>query len=402
MNDDEAAFDAAAATHRRELQDLIVQRGLDFNQGLERASLRSVCAWLEHYPASAAALFYTHQAEQLSMWLVRDGALRAAAQIPVSSADLAAEIIAVRQALNLAAGAANRDARLRIAPPHDVRRPAIDLDAALSRLTATLLPPPIVRELGAVEQLIVIPARSLGAAPLAMLQPFDDQSALIDHLSISIAPSLFDLEQIIPFWSPARRRALVVGNPAFPDDPDWIFPDLPGAEREAQAVARHFDSTLLIGPDASKQRVLPAAREAELLYVATHGIADPDDPLAGSFLALAADDPLDGRWTAQEIQSSALIAQLAVLSACQSGLGRAHPAGMIGLARAFQLAGVPRVIMSLWNVNDAATSALMTAFAAQLAERTPAEALRRAMLKAKRDGQPAAHWASFVTFGMPW
>jgi hypothetical protein len=402
MNDEEAAFDAAAATHRRELHDLIVQRGMSFDEQRGRASLRSVCAWLAQHPAGAAALFYARQTDRLGIWLVGGGKLRAAAQVAVSSAALAADIVAVRQALSLAAGAANRDARLRVAPPQDGSRPAVDLDAALSRLSATLLPPPIVRELGAVEHMIVIPAESIGAAPFAMFQPFGDRSALIDHLSISIAPSLFDLEQLVPPWTPGRKRALVVGNPVFPDDPDWTFPDLPGAEQEALAVAQHFDSTLLIGADASKQRVLRAASEAELLYLATHGIADPHDPLTGSFLALAADDPLDGRWTAQEIQSSSLMAQLAVLSACQSGLGRVHPAGMIGLARAFQLAGAPRVIMSLWNVNDAATSMLMTAFAAQLTERTPAEALRRAMLQARRGGQPAAHWASFVTFGLPW
>jgi CHAT domain-containing protein len=82
-------------------------------------------------------------------------------------------------------------------------------------------------------------------------------------------------------------------------------------------------------------------------------------------------------------------------------LGKTHDAGIIGLARAFQIAGVPRVVMSLWSVNDAATSELMQAFVANLRSFVPAEALRRAMLQVRRKRPHPAQWASFVLFGTP-
>jgi CHAT domain-containing protein len=72
--------------------------------------------------------------------------------------------------------------------------------------------------------------------------------------------------------------------------------------------------------------------------------------------------------------------QIAILSAYQTGLGKVHDAGIIGLARAFQIAGVPRVLMSLWSVDDAATNELMQAFVKHLENDIPAEALRKAML----------------------
>jgi CHAT domain-containing protein len=110
---------------------------------------------------------------------------------------------------------------------------------------------------------------------------------------------------------------------------------------------------------------------------------------------------VESLWTAREIQQTRLSARLAVLSACQTGLGKAHDAGIIGLARAFQLAGVPRVVMSLWSVYDDATAELMQAFARHLRAHAPAEALRQAMLEVKRHRPDPTEWASFVIFGTP-
>jgi hypothetical protein len=121
----------------------------------------------------------------------------------------------------------------------------------------------------------------------------------------------------------------------------------------------------------------------------------------GSFLALGGSDAASSRWTARAILSSPLGARLAVLSACQTGLGRTVDAGMIGLARAFQLAGVPRVVMSLWSVSDAATAELMRDFVGRLAAASPEDALRAAMLSLRAHRPDPAEWAPFVLFGSP-
>lgn len=146
-----------------------------------------------------------------------------------------------------------------------------------------------------------------------------------------------------------------------------------------------------------------ATRPPAILYLATHGVSDATDPLERSFIALAPEGQDAGRWTAREIQGTPMRGlQLAVLSACQTGLGRVHDAGMIGLARAFQLAGAHRVIMSLWNVDDQATARMMLDFNEALRRFTPSEALREATLKARvRDPNPF-NWAGFALFGVIW
>ncbi|MBV9212006.1 MAG: CHAT domain-containing protein, partial [Acidobacteria bacterium] len=126
-----------------------------------------------------------------------------------------------------------------------------------------------------------------------------------------------------------------------------------------------------------------------------------NNPLTGGFLVFSATEFEQGWWTAKEIQESKLEAQIAVLSACQTGLGKVHNAGIIGLSRAFQIAGVPRVVMSLWSVNDKATSELMRSFVTHLQRNVPSEALRLAMLDVKKHQTDPAKWASFVVFGTP-
>ena len=110
----------------------------------------------------------------------------------------------------------------------------------------------------------------------------------------------------------------------------------------------------------------------------------------------------DGRWTARQVQSDEISAQLVVLSACQTGLGQSHDAGVIGLARAFQLAGAQQVLMSLWSIEDAATVRLMKEFVLGLYDGLHApEALRRAAVAARDQSSSPSVWAPFVIFSGP-
>ena len=117
---------------------------------------------------------------------------------------------------------------------------------------------------------------------------------------------------------------------------------------------------------------------------------------------LVPSDTDDGFFTSREIQHTKSRAQLAVLSACQTGLGQVHRGGVIGLGRAFQKAGVPRVVMSLWSIHDSATKTLMESFVLNLrAKMTPATALRKAMLKARKLYPDPRDWGAFVLLGTP-
>ena len=99
-------------------------------------------------------------------------------------------------------------------------------------------------------------------------------------------------------------------------------------------------------------------------------------------VALAPGDGEDGLLTSAEILEMDLQANLAILSACDTGRGRITGDGVVGLSRALITAGVPSVMVSLWAVNDDSTSILMQRFYEFLVtgELTKAEALRQAQL----------------------
>lgn len=114
-----------------------------------------------------------------------------------------------------------------------------------------------------------------------------------------------------------------------------------------------------------------------------------------SFLALTG-----GRLTARRIQDLYLERMpIVVLSACQSALGGPLEAGIIGVARSFMIAGAINVVASLWNVEDEATSWIMTRFARLLASSPPGDALRRAQIEARERWPSPRVWAAFIAYG---
>jgi len=107
----------------------------------------------------------------------------------------------------------------------------------------------------------------------------------------------------------------------------------------------------------------------------------------------------DGILTAEEIAQMNLVnTQLIVLSACETGLGEANSAeGVFGLQRAFKLAGVETLIMSLWQVPDDATAELMSAFyQLWLSGKTKSEAFAEAQRQVREKYEKSFYWAGFV------
>ena len=188
-------------------------------------------------------------------------------------------------------------------------------------------------------------------------------------------------------------------------------PRLPFTRQEADRIIK------LAGPQSSMEALdflasLATATSPELgqyryLHFATHGYLDSEQPeLSAIVLALVDKNghPQTGFLRASDIYNLKLPADLVVLSACQTGLGKEiRGEGIVGLTRGFMYAGAPRVIVSLWSVNDRATDELMGAFYEKLLRQklTPAAALRQAqmtMLKDKRWSAPY-YWAAFVQQG---
>jgi hypothetical protein len=410
-------FGTAAQAHGQARARLGVARGFSLEtvrelEGEQTPGEGEIIEWLGRriaagtYPDGTHILFYSRQDRYLSTWLFGPQGIVACTVRP-SVPQLEGQIGAYLAALEIHERQIARTARPiegeegRGAPVGPAAATAdLPVGDAGRLLAQTLFPAEIRPALDGVRHLVIVPTGDLGAIPYAALSPWDDGSQIVDRFSLSIAPSLHSLAKDVPRWEPGQAFAqpLIVGDPRLPPTPGWLIPPLPGAEAEAREVAEMLNASAVIGPAATRAAVSDRAGEASLLYIATHGISNPDDPVDGGFLMLAAERFEAGWWTARAIQSSQLAARLAVLSACQTGLGQAHDGGMIGLARAFQVAGVPRVLMSLWNVDDEATRFLMVRFMRHARDTLPAEALRRAMLEARREFDHPALWASFLLF----
>jgi CHAT domain-containing protein len=112
----------------------------------------------------------------------------------------------------------------------------------------------------------------------------------------------------------------------------------------------------------------------------------------------------DGFLRLHDIYNLNLPADLVVLSACNTGLGKdVRGEGLVGIVRGFMYAGAARVVASLWKVDDEATAELMKRFYQQMLQerKTPAAALRAAqigMSQQKRWHSPY-NWAAFVLQG---
>jgi CHAT domain-containing protein/Tfp pilus assembly protein PilF len=190
-----------------------------------------------------------------------------------------------------------------------------------------------------------------------------------------------------------------------------VIPRLPYTRQEADRILAVAPGlTNLKALDFKADRATATGEElSQYRYVhfATHGLLDSERP-GLSALALSLVDeqgkPQDGFLRAHEIYNLNLPAELVTLSACQTGLGKEIKGeGLVGLTRGFMYAGAARVVVSLWNVNDEATSELMAKFYQRIFKEgeRPAAALRSAQVEMWRSSQWRApyFWAAFVLQG---
>lgn len=199
--------------------------------------------------------------------------------------------------------------------------------------------------------------------------------------------------------SEGAQRILLRGRPLSP---------LPATRPEAEAIG----TTTLLGPKATEEglrRALASRGRWRAVHLACHGLIDPDRPTLSSLaLTRAGDD--DGFLTALEVLRTPFSADLAVLSACETAKGKVVTGeGIVGLTRAFMFAGSPRVICSLWKVDDEATSALMMKFyelwnpKAGAQGLNSADALRQAQdfVRSHEKWKHPYFWAAWVLWGLP-
>ncbi len=184
---------------------------------------------------------------------------------------------------------------------------------------------------------------------------------------------------------------------------------LPAARQEVEQLALTYRGYFGFDSLASERNLIEKIGNYAIIHLAMHGILDEKRPILSS-LALTEDgDSLhDNFWQAHEISKMELNADLVVLSACETGFGRFEKGnGVASIARAFMYAGVPALVVSLWQVNDASTAIVMQNFYANLAKgQSKAAALRQAKLdylqEAASENPIAAHpafWSPFILIG---
>ena len=181
---------------------------------------------------------------------------------------------------------------------------------------------------------------------------------------------------------------------------------LPAARAEVLALQESYKGYFAFDSLASEKMVKQLAPDYAIIHLAMHGLLDAKRPMLSALAFTEDGDSLESNfWQAHEISKMNLNADLVVLSACETGYGRFEQGnGIASLARAFMYAGVPAMVVSLWEVNDASTSRLMQSFYQNLAKGMPKDAaLRQAKLEYITSvGNLAAHpafWSPFILIG---
>jgi CHAT domain-containing protein len=284
------------------------------------------------------------------------------------------------------------------------RRVVIAAEGALQYVPfAALLAPSSRAPLIAGHEIVTIPS----AATLALLRRGEDRTPPEKTLLV-LADSVFSSDD------PRLERAAAVSSRVSSELRESLerMQRLPFTRLEADSIAQFVPATSrkkALDFDASRETAVgDEARRYRIVHFATHAVLNSQHPeLSGIVLSLFDRNgrPQDGFVRLHDVYRLRLPADLVVLSACQTALGKEIKGeGLIGLTRGFMHAGVPRVVASLWKVDDRATAELMRRFyEGMLGPRKlpPAAALRAAQLDMSKTAmwrQPY-YWAGFLLQG---
>jgi CHAT domain-containing protein/Tfp pilus assembly protein PilF len=247
------------------------------------------------------------------------------------------------------------------------------------------------------------PFKTLGIIPHHVLHHlsfpalYDGKQYLVDRFPLFSLPSA----SVLRYAKGDRHqgqtsRVLAVGNPDL-DNPSL---DLPFAEKEVASIGWNFpEVTTLTGKKATERWVAQHIQDYSIIHLASHGDFDPVNPLFSS-VKLARDEKNDGNLRASEIFGLDIRADLVMLSACQTGLGKITGGDeVIGMNRAFLYAGTNAILSSLWRVSDISTALLVKQFYRDYKKHTKVQSLSRAMRHVKTRYPHPGYWGAFVLVG---
>lgn len=281
-----------------------------------------------------------------------------------------------------------------------------------------------------VNKLIIAPDDVLSYLPFEILIPNNKQSSdfrkndfLLKHYQISYAYSAnllleqkrakkHDATQVFAGFAPKYEdkdtlisAANITSRAALTRDGAY---ELKGAKDEVNAISQLINGKIFAEASATEGAFKQEANRYKILHFAMHSLTDDKEPMFSKLLFTMnpKDTTQDGDLTAGELYAMQFNADLAVLSACNTGFGAiSRGEGVMSLARAFTYAGVPATVTSLWKVPDITTKEIMVEFYKNLKQgMTKDAALRQAKLTYLTNAPESIaanpyFWAGFVPMG---
>lgn len=255
---------------------------------------------------------------------------------------------------------------------------------------------PVLSRVPAGKRICIVPHRSLHYVPFQALH--DGEKYVIETRDVFYAASGSAFVEL-------RKRArqggtnLLILDPILSDDPKSPF-----AKTETEALKKqHPEARVFVRNTATVEAFKEGSKDAGIIHVSSHGYYNPWVPIESGLVFAGPGGVGNQLLRARDIYPMKLEkTSLIVMSACVSSVGDfANGDEVTGLTRAFQVAGVPNVIGSLWPVENDATIQLMTEFYKNLSEpHDPASALRQAQIEMIGKKFPIVKWAAFELTGL--
>jgi len=257
--------------------------------------------------------------------------------------------------------------------------------------------------------LVIIPDGILHYLPFELLVKND--SYLIENYTISYASNFYFLNTETSTVSKSKNKKVAFFAPEYAGTRKESLLavrgasySLSGAKEEVSEISRFISGDVYAGDVASKTKFKSLENDVSILHLAMHSNLNGEDPELSNLVF--SDSEQDYEMYISELYGLNFNAQLAVLSACNTGIGGFQDGGnLVSMHHAFTTAGIPATIASLWNAPDQSTKEIMIAFYENLLQgHDKATALRQAKLSYLGNNkdenlQHPFYWAGFVLSG---
>ncbi|MEO1260696.1 MAG: CHAT domain-containing tetratricopeptide repeat protein [Bacteroidota bacterium] len=264
------------------------------------------------------------------------------------------------------------------------------------------------------ESLIIVPDDVLWNIPFEVLLKHENGDKykslpflLLDHnIAYGFSATLW---QEIKQLKSSNKKLLAIApsfkQSDFENTRDKVFKELKFNKTEVIEIVDKIGGTSMTDTFATKNAFIKIGKQYALLHLATHVYLDENNS-ENSYLAFSPSDSAGWKLYVRDLYNQYFPSEMVVLSACKSGVGKIQKGeGLISLSRGFAYAGAKSLVTSLWQVNDRATSNIMTSFYEGLKlNKNKDTALRQAKieyLKNQKEDHLASpfYWAAFVALG---